>query len=329
MYRPKTTALVVSFLLSLPAFGTVINPFAFNVFTVGDIGTTDTGYSSDFQGVAATGGNAYFQNFSLHDVASAGPGTPYSLYAGGDVRIGGSINNGGIEAAGSVYINGASVYGDVSAGGDLLGTGGNVYGAAHLGGQDQTGNEVTVRDGVSQDSPFSPTLPLASLADYFLGTSAYLGSLSATTTYNNQWGELRINLEPGLNIVDIASADLNAAWGIRVNGGSDSILVINVPDGTVEFDSITWDYRGNASPSRTLLNAGNATSMQFTSGNHMVNILAPRADVNFPHGLLTGNLIAGNLTGGGQVNAGYFTGDIIPEPASILLIFAALATRRR
>ena len=43
-----------------------INPFNFNVYSLGDIGTSGSGYGSDYQGVAGAAGSAYFTNFSLN-----------------------------------------------------------------------------------------------------------------------------------------------------------------------------------------------------------------------------------------------------------------------
>jgi len=52
-------------------------------------------------------------------------------------------------------------------------------------------------------------------------------------------------------------------------------------------------------------------------------MLAPFTDINFINGLVTGNLIAGNLTGTGQVKLGYFGHGgttPVPEPATLLML---------
>ncbi len=56
--------------------------------------------------------------------------------------------------------------------------------------------------------------------------------------------------------------------------------------------------------------------------------------MNFASGVVTGNLIAGDLQGGGQVNLGHFDNAIIvpiPEPATLSLIAvgAMLIARRK
>jgi len=308
------------------------DPFEFNVFSLGDIGAASAAYHSDFQGIAGLGGDAYFSSFSLHDIATAGPGTPYSLYAGGDVRITGSINNGGIEAGGSVFINGANVDGTIRAGGNLDGTGGTVLGDAILGGSDLTGFPVTVHGTVSTDVSFESSQDVSEVGDFFLDASNLIGGMPATTPTGLRYGEILIDLQPGINVAEISSAVLNAAWGVRITGPADATLYINVPDASVAFNSLVWNYQNGMSAEHTLLNLANAETFGLSNGDHQVNILAPRADTYFPHGLVTGNLIAGSLTGGGQVNDGGFRGEI-PEPATLGLLSigacALLLARRR
>ncbi len=332
MIRPRTCLLLLAGALFVgsPVAANVIgfdgapapfNPFDFNVFSLGDIGTSSDAYSSDFQGIAGLGGTAYFSGFSLHDVATAGPGTPYSLYAGGDVYVTGAINNGGVEAGGSVFVNGASVDGDIVIGGNLAGSGGSVSGSATLAGSDLTGTTVTVAQGVSQGVPFVSTVDLDAMGAFFLATSDRAGLMGATTSVADAWGELQVNLTPGVNVVEIAAADLDAAWGITISGPADATLLINVPDESVTLDSLVWSYESEASAANILLNLPNATTFNLSGGNHNVNILAPQAETHFPHGLVTGNLIAGSLTGGGQVNDGGFE-STVPEPATVLLFVA-------
>ncbi len=308
------------------------DPFEFNVFSLGDIGTTSAAYHSDFQGIAGLGGDAYFSSFSLHDIATAGPGTPTSLYAGGDVRITGSINNGGIEAGGSVFVNGANVDGTIRTGGDLDGTGGTVLGDAVLGGSDLTGLPVTVFGTVSTGVSFEASLDLSEVSEFFLDTSSLIGGMPATTPALLQYGEILIDVESGINVVEISSAALNAAWGVRISGPADATLIINVPDAMVAFDALVWNYQNGMSAGHTLLNLASASTFSLSNGDHQVNILAPRADTYFPHGLVTGNLIAGSLIGGGQVNDGGFEGQI-PEPTTLGLMgigaCALLLARRR
>ncbi len=317
-------ALGLGLLTSTAGAGTV-NPWDFNVYSLGDIGTSGLKYQSDFQGIAGAGGSTYFSSFSLHDIAAAGPGTPFSLYTGGDVQITGSIHNGGIEAAGSVSILGANVDGLISAGGDLLGTGGTVDGDVFLGGQQLAGGGVTINGTVTESTAFVPTVDLAAMSAFFLNASDVAGNLSATTAFTNSFGELQISAVSGLNVVNIDAASLSSAWGVEIDGPSDAIIILNVDDAAVAFDSLTWEYLGGASSGNTLLNLPSATDFDLSGGDHQVNILAPLAQTNFAYGLVTGNLVVGSLTGGGQVNAGRFEGGTrVPEPTGAALVCLGL-----
>ena len=318
--RFVATLLVAGVLISAaPVSADPINPWDLNVYSLGDIGTPSAKYSSDFQGVAGAGGSTYFSGFSLHDVAAAGPGTPFSLYAGGVVEITGAINHGGIEAAGDVSILGASVSGPVVGGGNLLGTGGTITGNVTLAGSNLAPPAVTILGSLNEGVPYAPTLDLGATSNYFLDVSAYVGNLAPTTTAIDQWGELQITVESGLNVIEFAANQLDAAWGVQIDGPSDATVLLNVRGDAVAFDSLVWEYTGGVSSSHALLNLAEAESFAVSGGNHLVNILAPEAETDFAHGLITGNFIVESLTGGGQVNAGRFDGTI-PEPAALTLL---------
>ncbi len=309
-------------LIASGAVATTINPFDFNVYSLGDIGTEHSGYRSDFQGIAGAGGSAYFNGFSLHDVAASGPGTPYSLYAGGNAYIGGSINNGGIEAGGNVHINGASVDGNLNIGGSLYGTGGSISGNAYMSGTDYTGYSVSVSGNIVEQNLYQPTFDLQSTSNYFLNASDSVGKMQANTSYTEQWGKMSVALSSGTNVLELKSDDLKGLWNVDITGPDDATLFINITDDDVSLSpSLSWTYSGGIGAENVLLNLAFADKLKINGGSHTVNILAPNADVQFPYGLVTGNLITGSLTGGGQVNSGAFVNDrIIPEPTSLLLL---------
>ncbi len=315
------------------AHADALNPWTFNVYSLGDIGTTANPYGSDYQGAAGAAGNAYFNGFSLNDLNyDVIPG--YSLHTGGHVGIGGSINNGGIDAGGNVSINGASVFGNVVAGGNLLGTGGTIHGNTTLAGNKLVGGSVTVTGSLTEGASYSPLVDFASLNSFFTTFHNQVSAMADTTAINNSFGELQITATSGINVVSLTSAQLDSAWGVTITGPSDAQVYINVTDANAGFDSLVWSYAGGITSNDALLNFVDAVTLALSGGNHLVNILAPDTDVTFNYGLVTGNLIAGNLYGGGQVNHGFFDGptETVPEPASAALLFAglsALALRRR
>ena len=298
-----------------------INPFDFNVYSLGDIGLISSGYGSDFQGTAAAAGNAYFSGFSLNDL-NATPVVPgFSLHTGGDVVIQGSINNGGVDAGGSVYVNYADINGNIVAGGNLNGLGGTVYGNTTLGGTDNTTLSVTVTGSITQNTSYVGSLDFTGINQYLTDYSTNIGSQTDTTSYTNNYGELLINVASGDNYVTINASELNSSWGVTITGDADAVLYINVDETDVDLDSTNWVYNGGITADDVLLNFANATDIDLTGGN-TINILAPLADVNFANGLVTGNLITGNLTGGGQVNLGGFSHSAVPEPSSALALIA-------
>jgi len=309
--------------------GCGIDPWSVGVMSLGDIGTAANPYQSDFQSIAVVGGDAYFNLFSLHDIPDAGPGTGVSLYVRGSATITGAINNGGIEAGQDVTLNGVSVDGDVRAGGNLAGSGGHITGDVTLGGDKTTGQTISVGGTVTEGVPFVPTVDVPAIADYFLDTSATLGTLEPTVNHNNHFGALSVSLESGLNVVEIGADEFKAAWGFDVYGPADATLIVNIPDTTVSFDWIGWNFYNGVAWDDVLVNLPNAQSLGISSSGH-VSLLAPNADTTFPQGLLTGNLVVGNLVGGGQVNVSPFGGGenvpkpVIPEPATVVLLVGTL-----
>ena len=282
------------------------SPWEFNEVVIEDIGTPCSPYCSDFQGAAAVGGDAHLYGFSLNDL-DASP-TDMGLYVGGDLTFTGALTHGGAEVAGEILLPGTSVDGSVVGGGDLDGSG-TIGGDATLAGELIPQYALTVGGTVTEYEPFVETVDLHVLGVYFQTASSTVAAKARTLTATQVWGEIRIEAVQGMNVVEIDAQDLDDAWGIRISGPTDASLYIDVPDATATLDSLVWTYDGDLGPERTLLNYGAATDLQLSGGNHDVNILAPNAQVRFESGLVTGNLIAGELLGCGQVNLGGFEGD--------------------
>lgn len=309
-----------------------INIWDFNVFSRSTIGGPGSGYGSDFQGASGAVGSAWFNGFSAKDVAGTSPSLARGFYGGGDFTLSGAVTNDGIEVAGSVYMNHASISGPVFAGGSLNGLGGTINGPVTLGGTKLVGPAVTVNGTLTQNAPFSPTIDLTDVSNQFLTLSNYAAGLSPTTTAASQWGEILITANDPITVVELAAADLAAAWGVKISGAG--TVIINLLGETVTFASKTWTYADGASSSTTLLNLNEATTFNLSGGEHALAILAPNAATHFSSGLVTGNLVVGSLTGGGQVNwnpNGGFTG-LIPAPGTAALACLSagiMAARRR
>jgi choice-of-anchor A domain-containing protein len=310
-------AMMVS-LLYLPgkaAQATNIDPFDyFNVFSTGNI----IYIASDFKGVAGAVGNVDMSHFSLAIMDQ----NPYALHAGGTVNYTQGTVWGSIEAAGNITLGNVGVYGDVNSGGTVSNTaGGNIYGNVNA--QSITlDSHMPVSGSKNAGVSYTPYVDLGAVSSYFKDFSSDISKLAANNTYNNSYGALSANLISGVNVITIYSATLKSAYSFTVNGPADAILYINVPGTDVVLDSTNWYYNGGIAPSDVLLNYFNASSLDLSGGN-TVNILAPHAHTNFSSGLVTGNLIVGDLDCGGQVNLGHFESEVpVPEPSTLILLSA-------
>ena len=279
------------------------HPMELNVIVIGDLGEPKAPYCSDFQGAAAVGGDAHFAGFSLNDLDSSP--TDVALWVGGELRFSGSVSHGSVEAAGDMDLNGISVADSLYGGGSLDGSG-HINGDITLAGLNDAGFSISYGGTLSEGAAFAPTLDLYVLGVYMETFSSVAGHKAATTTAGESYGEITINAVSGMNVVEIDAQDLDDAWGVTIDGPADASVYINVTGTEVTLDSLVWNYTGGVLADNTLLNYFEATEFDLSGGNHAVNILAPLAVVNFSSGLITGNLVALELYGCGQVNLGYF-----------------------
>ncbi len=284
------------------------DPWSLGVVVSGDLGSPDEPYQSDFEGAAAVGGSAWMAWFSLNDVC--GEPVPFSLFADGTVNVTGAVNNGGVEAGGDITMTGASVDGSVVGGGDLMSGSGHIAGDLSLGGVNQAGGTVSVAGQTQEHCPYSPVLDLDALEDFFGQASAAVDELIPTCEASERYGELTLELADGVNVVELDAEDLEDAWGVTIRGPADAELYINVRTDSLALDGMVWTYDGGISPTATMLNLPETQQLEISQGDHHVNILAPAAAVSFPSGLVTGNLVAASLSGGGQVNCGHFDGGL-------------------
>lgn len=324
---------VVLMMVTAAQAGT-IDYFDFSVVSLGDIGSSSREYKGDVEGRAAALGSAWFKGVNLHGQFS-GPHTPYSLYAGGDVKLTGTVYNGGIEAGGNVTIQGGSVHGPIASGGSLLGNGGTIDGDVTLTGQNLAGPGLSIAGALSEGMPWSPSLDLQSLEQFFTANAAAIGAMTDTLVPVNNGGQLGLQAVSGLNVVTLTGSELQSAGSLRIDGPSDAIVYINVAGSAVTLDGLSIDYASGMNAGRVLANLSEATSLELR-GHQTLNILAPYADTYFASGVLHGNLIVGELSGKGDVHRqGSYSGGVplpTPEPASLMLLLLSgtlLLTSRR
>ena len=304
------------------------DPFGyFGVYSLGDIGTSSAKYHSDFQGVAGAAGSVYFSSFSLHGRGST---TGFSLHTGGSATLTGSYT-GSLEIGRDAHLGGLSVGGDGIAGGNIDNfSGGHIRGDAIAGGQVSLSGTMTVGGEKRSGAAFDPQVDHAALSAYFRDRSTEIGQMAATGSVTNEWGNLIFTGESGVNVVNVDADTLKKAWGFSITAPDDAVVYVNVLDEDVKLDWTGWCYRGGITAGDVLLNMPNAENLKLSSSN-TVNLLAPFAETQFNSGLLSGTLVVGDLTGGGQVNLGDFDhGGAVPEPATLaILALGALPLIRR
>ena len=234
--------------------------------------------------------------------------------------ISGSVFN---TTSGDLTMRNGAVTGDVNSAGAL-----DLDGTVTVSGSVNTGLSTP-------DYVYTPLVDHSAASDYYLATSSSLGAMADTgaVATTNGSGLITINCVSGVNVVNLTwddpagavhALDYLAAWGVEVNGPWDAVLYVNVwldsADTAAVFDDVVWWTNGGLARANIVVNFPNATDIEF-SGYHEANMLMPLADVNFTSGIVIGNLITGNLIGGGQVNVPVVT----PEPATLALLATGLA----
>jgi len=242
----------------------------FNVFVLNDINQP----SSDTEGKVAVGNNAYLSNYSVGYMLPLSSDTADVLVVGnGLTYISGSVFGGNV-----VYKN---------------------YSNLPL-------NTVSIVNG---------TLRQDDVID-FNGAKPYLQNLSSmlkTYTVNGltefEWGGLKLSGEnPVLNVFSVDGAQLSQANSFRVEVPNGSVVLVNI-SGT----SVTWtgghEVVGTAI-NNVLYNFPDAIYLHVHNIDVGGSILAPKAELDFPTGLISGQVIANNVSGIGQFNYRMFLGSI-------------------
>lgn len=331
MFKYLSGLIITAAMTTASLYG-AFNPWDFNVYTSGDIGKASSPYQTDFQGIAGSAGSDYFSGFSLNLINQTGPQAGVSLYTQGNVVIQNSqIENGGIQVGGNANISGTAVKGSVTTNGNFTGSNGTVYGNVKTGGTYTNAGGLTVNGTVSSGTTAS-AVNFASVTSFFQNASTLWGNLAPTVTATNSNGTLVVSaLSSGQNILNLTLAQIAAATSLQVSGSSSGFLVINVTGtGTSAAQTLSALSLNGLPYMNFLFNINGISNLLLASGGSYASILAPFSDVTTQWGLVTGNLVANNLYGSGQVNSGAFTGFSqltqvsapVPEPST----YAILAT---
>lgn len=227
--------------------------------------------SADTEGKVAVGGNATFSNYSLGDKLPENSG---------DVLIVGKHLN---FTSGHIY-NGNVVYG-------------------------QTTNlpidAVTVDGTIETGTPIDFTAAKIELQSL----SATLSNYAANGTTTMQWGGLTLTgNDPYLNVFAVNGSDLTSAHTVAITVPNGAVVLVNI-NGT----SVSWTGGltvTGTSITNVLYNFYEATSLTIQGIDVTGTVLAPYAHLNFPAGVINGQVICKSMEGAGQFNLDLFEGNI-------------------
>lgn len=239
--------------------------------------------SSDVEGRLAAGGNVSINHYSIADKLPA-------TTTGGTLVVGGNLT----FPSGRVYV------GDILVRGSAAGVG-----AAVINGL-----------GPNQRLVANATMPVDFTAEFTrLRTwSDRLATLPANGTWISQWGGLTLR---GDNTSALQVFSLPG----DVVMNSHTFAVERIPAGATVLFNISGASAGlrnmsleslAAHRTRTLFNFPQATSLTLTSIGVQGSILAPRAVINNPQGVVIGQVIARSWNGMMQLNVGPFVGCGLP-----------------
>lgn len=171
-------------------------------------------------------------------------------------------------------------------------------------------NYITSTQGFSSDSGTvqGNVLDFAAAKISLLNLSQQLSLLSKTDTAKylpNNSVELD-GTRTGLNVFFVDGSKLLSTNDISINVPANSTVLVNISGtnsrlfGGFEVNGTTKD--------KVLLNFYEATTLNFSGIDVKASVLAPKADLTFPAGIVTGQMVVRKMTGSGQINLCPFTG---------------------
>jgi len=247
---------------------------SFNLFVFEDVVKP----SSDVEGKMAVGRDATLGSFSVGDKLTNSNGTVDVLVVGRNLHY----------TSGRIY-NGNAVYGNAT----------NLPSYA-----------VSIEEG---------SLRKADVIDFAAAKVALTGISTSLSTYpvngsaTFQWGGYElVGTNPYTNVFKLYGDTLSLANNVAITVPNGSVVIINVQGNNI-------DWNGGLTVSGTsienvIYNFYEATNVTISGIDVRGSVLAPHAHVNFPAGVINGQLICNSHSGAGQVNNVMFQGNIPPNP---------------
>ncbi|MBI2417678.1 MAG: choice-of-anchor A family protein, partial [Ignavibacteriales bacterium] len=160
-------------------------------------------------------------------------------------------------------------------------------------------------DGIFQDSVIN--FPAAKL--HLNNLSSQLAALNQTDTSARAYMQITLNgTRTGLNVFNLDGNQFLTSNGLTINAPAGSTVLVNISgDSTRLFGG--FEVNGTTKD-KVLLNFYEATKLLISGIDVRASVLAPKAALQFPAGLVSGQLMVRCMYGSGQVNLCPFTGVI-------------------
>lgn len=244
-----------------------------------------TGESSDIQGKAAIGGDAWFENYGIASGETGGD-TVLSVFGRGS-------------------FDSVQIYG-----GD-----GEVGGTCSLSEVGVPSGDLTCELGTAVFNTADHQDDLEDLSEY-LGDEDDTGSIAVS-----DWGV--ISLGAGSEDVEVFNLDLDKITAsmafstdvrtMNIKADADQTVVINVTGDTSTFmDSMGFHLFGGVGEEDIVFNFPDSTELNIYGVTVPGSVLAPFADVTFNNGNIDGTLVAISSKGGGEFHSVMFEGEFCP-----------------
>ncbi len=234
--------------------------------------------SADTEGKVAVGGNASLNNYSVGDLLQPSGGTVDVLIVGGHLEYG----SGSVEAGNIVYGQSTNL----------------------------PKPQVSIPDGtLRQDTVIDFEAAENNLKALAASLSGY--AVNGTTTL--QWSAVNLNgTNPLMNVFDVDGADLTASTEMNISVPNGSVVIVNISG-----DDIDWSgglVVAGTAITNVIYNVYEATNLKISSIDVTGTLLAPYADLDFPTGVINGQVIVKSMTGTGQFNNKLFAGNVPVDP---------------
>lgn len=226
--------------------------------------------SSDTEGKLAVGGYADLRGYSVGDKLP--PNSGNVLVVGNHLTF----------ITGRVY-NGKAIYKDFIT----------------------TTTGFSADDGIFRDS----IINFAQAKIYLEDLSNQLATFTQTDTNKFEWGHLElIGTDEYLNVFNVNGNLLSAANNFTIDAPAGATVIVNVYGDSVSlfggFQVLNTDKKN------VILNFVEATYLKVSGIDVRAAVLAPKAKLDFPAGLITGQVVVKSMYGAGQINLSLFEGVI-------------------